>query len=103
MLGKSPIFPLKLYFCYPSIHGDIADLLCAVMCSKAFMYGLLVSPYSTRILAGKTEELYALCRQETVLSGTPLTRHPLEVQMKPSTEVGFVTGRIPYFCKPPSG
>lgn len=39
-----------------------------VMCSNIFMYGLLVSPYSTHILAGKTEELYALCRQETFLS-----------------------------------
>lgn len=73
----------------------------SIMRSNTFMYGLLVSPYSTHILAGKTEELYALCRQETLLSYSvnPAGTRSTSV----STEVGFVMGRIPHFCKPPSG
>lgn len=78
MLGKSSVFPLKLHFWYPRVHGDIPDPLRAAMRSNAFMYGPLVSPYSTHILAGKTEELYALCRQETVFSATSLTQQALK-------------------------
>lgn len=63
------------------------------------MYAPLVSPYSTHILAGKTEEPYALCRQETVFSETLSTQQALEER---TSVAGCVIGRIPHFYKPPS-
>lgn len=63
------------------------------------MYAPIVSPYSTNILAGKTEELYALCRPETVFSKTLVTQQALE---EPKFAVGCVMGRIPQFYKPSS-
>lgn len=61
------------------------------------MYAPVVSPYSTNILAGKTEEPYALCRPETVFSETQLTQQALE---EPKSVVGCVMDRIPQFYKP---
>lgn len=69
MLGKSPIFPLKLHFWYPT-YMEISLMHHAQQC--AVMYDPFISPYSMHILAGKTEELYALCRQETVFSATTI-------------------------------
>lgn len=63
------------------------------------MYAPLVSPYSTHILAGKTEEPCALCRQETVFSETLLTQQALEER---TAVVGCVMGTIPHFYEPPS-
>jgi len=103
MLGKSPVFPLQLHFWYPCVGGGIPDPSRAAMCSNALMYNPLVSPYSTHILAGKTEESDALCRQETLFSATPLTQQALEAGTSVLTGGGFVMGRIPHFCKPPCG
>lgn len=63
-------------------------------CKNTLMYAPTASPYSTNILAGKTEELYALCRLETVFLETLLTQQAVE---EPKSLAGCVLCRIPQF------